>query len=224
MRKTKDIFSEYEVVIDLIQSSKTVIRLKTLLLSSPRNTFRKQNWNSINIDHIFFSIARFSVCFGLYFLSSQNSYVEILAHQGDGINGWGPWEVLKSWGWNLDITRSQWPRRGPSRDQAGTPISDVQPPDCGKEISVAYKPPILCGLVTTAQMEWDSATSDTYIYIAGVFIFAFSKSVQTTFWIIQLCPASAYQLLLTICARKMWMTLCWDPRNLKLPRCLALHR
>lgn len=33
MRKTKDTFSEYEVVIDLLQSSKTVIRLKASLLS-----------------------------------------------------------------------------------------------------------------------------------------------------------------------------------------------
>ena len=33
-------------------------------------------------------------------LSLANSYVEILAPRGDGISGWGIWEVPKSWEWN----------------------------------------------------------------------------------------------------------------------------
>lgn len=92
MRKTKDTFSEYEVVIDLLQSSKTVIRLKASLLSLQQTHLENRTEILLTWIIFFFSIA----CFGLYFLSSQNSYVEILARQGDGINGWSLGEVLKS--------------------------------------------------------------------------------------------------------------------------------
>lgn len=92
MRKTKDTFSEYEVVIDLLQSSKTVIRLKASLLSLQQTHLENRTEILLTWIIFFFSIA----CFGLYFLSSQNSNVEILARQGDGINGWSLGEVLKS--------------------------------------------------------------------------------------------------------------------------------
>lgn len=39
-------------------------------------------------------------CFGLNVcVCPQNSYVKILAPKDYGISMWGPWEILRSWGW-----------------------------------------------------------------------------------------------------------------------------
>ena len=84
-------------------------------------------------------------------LSLANSYVEILAPRGDGISGWGIWEMPNSWGWNSpegnychirEVLESflapptmwgysekseTW--RGLPPDHPGAQLSDFQPPE-----------------------------------------------------------------------------------------------
>ena len=54
--------------------------------------------------------------------------------------------LLPLWG----HMRSLPPRRGPSPNSIGTSISDFQPPDSKKYISIVHKPPSLCCFVTAA--------------------------------------------------------------------------
>lgn len=79
------------------------------------------------------------------------------------------------------------------------------------------------GLCCYSSLNGDRATSNIFIYIDTVFIFALSKAVKTTFWVIQRCPASAHWLPLPIVPGKCGWTPVLRPGNLKLSTCLESH-